>query len=62
MELVWGQVTSVSPVQVRFAGDSVDTPVGWKSSGLTLSTSDKVLLGKAGTVDGWVIVSIMVAT
>ena len=53
MELTWGVVTSASPVEVRFAGDSVDTPIGWQNDALTLATSDVVALGKLGSSGGW---------
>jgi hypothetical protein len=56
-EITWGLVTAISPsVLVRFVGDTGDTKIGWKSSGLTLATNDKVLLAKSGSRDGWVIV------
>lgn len=63
MELAWGVVTSAaSPVEVRFAGDVVDTPIGWQPDGVTLATSDVVALGKLGTVDGWAVLAVLVAT
>lgn len=62
MELTWGVVTSISPVEVRFAGDVVDTPIGWQPDDVTLATSDVVVLGKLGTADGWAIVNVLVVT
>lgn len=53
-------VTSVSPVEVRFWGDSVDTPIGWQSDALTLATNDIVLLAFDGGV--WNVVCVLVAT
>jgi hypothetical protein len=61
--LTWGLVTSAgSPVEVRFAGDTVDTPVELQAEGLTLATLDKVLLARAGSTDGWVVVCVLEAT
>ena len=62
MEVTWGQVTSISPVLVRIAGDSSDTAVALKQSGLSLATSDKVALIKLGTTGGWCIVCKVAAT
>lgn len=61
-EIAWGVVTSTSPVEVRFAGDTTDTPIEWKTSGLTLALTNRVLLARAGTNDGWMIVAIVAAT
>jgi hypothetical protein len=61
-EITWGLVTSISPVEVRFAGDTSDTAIGWVNEDLTLATNDKVLLAKTGSRDGWVIVCVLVAT
>lgn len=48
--VTWGLVTQVSPtVQVRFAGDTADTPVAKGNSALTLATNDRVKLSKVGT-------------
>ena len=62
MEVRWGEVTSVSPVEVRFAGDSTDRPVGLKADGLTLATNDKVALLRLGSTGGWFIVAKVVTT
>ena len=63
MEVTWGVVQSIgSPVEVRIAGDTTDTPVGLQSDALTLATSDKVMLAKLGSTGGWAIVAVMVAT
>lgn len=62
MEVTWGEVTSVSPVEVRFAGDTVDVPVALKTSGLTLATNDKVALLKLGSSGGWMIVAKVATT
>jgi len=61
-EITWGKVTSVSPVEVRFAGDSVSLPVGFKPDGMSLSTADMVVLAKVGKPDAWVILAKYVAT
>ena len=61
--LTWGLVTDVgSPVQVRFAGDTVDTEVGLQAEGLTLATNDKVMLARLGSTGGWVVVCVLEAT
>ena len=57
----WGMVTGVSPVEVRFTGDTVSSPVGLKDSALTLTTNDQVLLARVGS-DSWVIVCKIAAT
>jgi len=62
MDSTWGQVTQLSPVLVRVAGDTVDIPVRLKANGLTLATSDKVLLVRAGRPDSWVIACRIVDT
>jgi len=62
MEVTWGLVTQVSPLLVRFAGDGVDSPVGLKTSGLTLVLSDKVALLKLGSTDGWMVVAKVVTS
>jgi len=62
MEITWGEVTSISPVEVRFAGDSVDVPVGLKTDGLTLATNDKVALIKLAWAGGWMIVAKVATT
>jgi|GEM_PF-1440944 len=61
-EITWGRVTSLSPVEVRFAGDATSMPVGFKTEGLSLSTSDMVMLGKIGKPDAWAIIAKYVAT
>lgn len=62
MEVTWGVVTSASPVEVRFAGDTIDTPVGLQDSSLTLSVSQKVMLAKLGSTGGWAVVCVLGAT
>lgn len=62
MENTWGIVQSVSPVEVRFAGDTTDTPVGLQNDALTLAEGDKVALDKRGSNGGWCIAYVMVAT
>lgn len=62
MEVTWGVVQSVSPVEVRFAGDTTDTAVGLQADGLSLTTSDKVMLAKLGSTGGWAIIAVLVAT
>jgi len=63
MEVRWGEVTQVTPsVEVRFAGDSTDRPVGLKADGLTLATNDKVALLRLGSTGGWMIVAKVVTT
>ena len=53
--VMMGQVTSITPVEVRFYGSSVSVPVSLKDATLTLATTDKVLLARTGT-DSWVVV------
>ena len=62
MEVTWALVTSISPVEVRFPGDTADTPIGKKLSGVTLATNDIVALAKTGTYDGWVILGKVIDT
>lgn len=62
MEVTWGVVQSTSPVEVRVAGDTTDTPVGLKADGLSLTIGDKVALLKLGSTGGWMIVAVAVAT
>ena len=62
MEVRWGIVTQVSPLLVRFAGDGEDSPVGLKTSGLTLAETDKVAVLKLGSTDGWMVVAKVVAS
>lgn len=59
MEVSWGLVTSTVPVQVRFVGDSADTPVGLQAAGLTLDEGDKVMLAKLGATSGWCVVCVL---
>ena len=56
-QLAWGEITAVSPVTVRLAGDTADTPVAVKNTALTLATNQKVLMAKVG--NGWVVVAIL---
>jgi len=62
MELAEGWVTQVSPLQIKFTGDTTATAIAWKASGLTFSASpaDKVLLVRAPA--GWTIIAKVVAT
>ena len=62
MELTWGEVIALSPLTVRFAGDSADTPVTLKASGLTLATNDKVALARLGATSGWCVMFKVVAS
>ena len=55
-----GWVMQVTPLLVRFAGDTGDTSVAWKESGLTFSTNEKVALVRFPS--GWTIVGKPVAT
>jgi hypothetical protein len=52
----WGVVTNVSPLEVRFAGDTIDTPA-LQNSDLTLGTSDKVVVAKVSST-GWVVLCV----
>lgn len=52
--ITWGVVTSVSPTEVRFGGDTVDVEVASKLAGYTPTTNDVVVLLKVGT--SWVII------
>ena len=55
-----GWVMQVSPLLVRFAGDTGDTSVALKDSGLTFSLNERVALEQ---FDGqWMIVGKPVAT
>lgn len=61
-EIRMGQVTAITPdVEVRFWGSTVSVVVAWKDSGLTLATSDRVVLVRAGS-DSWVIISKVAAS
>lgn len=55
----WGQVTGLSPLGVRIAGDSTDTLISLRTPDVTLSTGDKVVLLRVGS--GWVLISRIVA-
>lgn len=49
-QVAWGLITAVTPtVQVRFVGDSLDTPVMKGNAALTLATGDRVKLTRVGT-------------
>ena len=61
-EIAWGVVQSTGPTEVRFAGDSADVPIALKDAALTVSVGQKVLLAKAGSRDGWVIVCVIGAS
>jgi hypothetical protein len=52
--LAWGEVISVSPTEVRFAGDSSEVEVSTKLSSYTPTTNDIVVVLKVGTA--WVII------
>ena len=52
--LAWGEVISISPTEIRFAGDTVDVEVNTKLSSYTPTTNDIVVLLKVGTA--WVII------
>jgi len=53
-EANWGQVTSVSPLEVRFAGDTIDIPVTLNLTTYSSpATGDMVALLRLGSVDGW---------
>ena len=58
-DVTWGLVTSTSPVQVRIAGDTVDTPIAVKDS-ITVATNDNVVLLRVGSQ--WWIAGKVVAT
>ena len=53
MENTWGIVQSVDPLEVRFAGDSTDTPVA--VAAVRPWVGQKVMLAKLGALDGWVV-------
>lgn len=61
-EIRWGWVQTIDPTTVRIAGDDQDIPVLAKNADVTVAAEDKVLLAKAGTKDGWVIVCKLNAT
>jgi hypothetical protein len=52
--ITWGEVISVSPTEVRFAGDTADVEVELYLSSYTPTTNDRVLLIKVG--ETWVII------
>lgn len=58
--VTWGSVTQVSPLLVRINGDTGDTPIALKDSGMTFSTSDKVGLVLLGSQ--WAVFMKVVAT
>ena len=49
----WGDVTGISPLEVRIAGDAVSVEVPRTLASYTPSTSDRVLLARVGNT--WVI-------
>jgi CYTH domain-containing protein len=62
-EIRWGWVQQVYDVgddepalKVRIAGDDADITIRMVAAGYTPAVEEKVLLAKAGTKDGWVIV------
>ncbi len=55
-----GWVQQVSPLLVRFAGDGGSTAIAWKSSGLTFSLNEKLILLAAPS--GWTVLCKPVAT
>lgn len=59
MVVTWGKVTSTSPVQVTFAGDTSGTTVGLRDDGYTVTLNDKVMLVKVGAQ--WIILGKVVA-
>ena len=60
MESKWAVVMQVSPLLVRFPGDTGDVPVGLKSSGLSFTVADMLLLALVGSQ--WAVVAKLVAT
>lgn len=60
MDVAEGWVMQVSPLLVRFAGDTGDTAVALKDSGLTFSLNEKVALVRYPS--GWTITAKPVAT
>lgn len=60
MNAQWAIVQQVSPLLVRFPGDTGDVSVGLKSSGLTFAVADKLLLAPVGSQ--WAVVAKLVAT
>lgn len=61
-ELTWAIVQSLGPTTVRLAGDTDDVAIAVKNDDVTLTVGDKVMMGKAGTRDGWVIMFVIGAT
>lgn len=55
-ELSFGFVQGTDPVTVRVVGDTEDVPIEVKCTTYTPVIGEKVLLGKSGSDDGWVIV------
>lgn len=60
MDSKWPVVMQVSPLLVRFPGDTGDVPVGLKSSGLSFTVADMLLLALVGSQ--WAVVAKLVAT
>lgn len=56
----WGKVGAVSPLAVRIAGDSVDTPIAMRNQDITLAVNDKVVLQLVGSA--WVLMARIVAS
>lgn len=44
----WGDVTSISPFEVRLAGDTVDIGIELRLTGYSPTTNDRVLLLDVG--------------
>jgi len=53
IEVTWGRVTQVSPLLVRFVGDTADTPVTRKNTALTLVVDNRVVLLQLASSGGW---------
>ena len=57
--ITWGQVISITPTQVRFAGDTNDVPVSLRLGSYTPTAGDKVALLKIGAQ--WVVLGKIVS-
>lgn len=58
LAVTWGEVTSVSPLQVKLAGDTTATNIPRRLNGYSATVTDRVVLLKVGNI--WVILDKLV--
>ena len=58
LAVAWGEVTQVSPLQVKLAGDTTSTDIPRRLSNYTATLNDRVILIKVGNI--WVILGKLV--